>query len=90
MSEKKYEGGAERQKAYRERHRNADRNAGGTVTVENVTVEEMPFGADPKLWAGCLERADRARKYALKFPEQITPGQEKFQSPLWQYEQEVR
>ena len=82
---------ADRQKRYRER-RKALR---GDVTdeSESVTVgvtDECPKGHDKKMWEYACERATRARRYAEKMSEHIRAGEERFQSPEWQYADQMR
>jgi hypothetical protein len=62
---------AERQKAFRERHRNDEHS--------NVTVNAA-------LWAEAVTRADAAKRYAAKFPSFISNSDQAFQTPDWQYQ----
>ena len=90
MSEKKYESAAERQKAYRERNRNAPTvTPEATITRPTVTLD-CPQGYDPKLWAYACERAARAARYAFRMPEHVRPSETRFQSPEWQYQDQSR
>ena len=81
---------AERQKRYRDRQRNAKLLA--TVTKRNETVtrnaersDDRPEGVDKALWAQAEVRAERAKRYACKFPSFVKKGEEIFQTVEWQY-----
>jgi hypothetical protein len=86
---------SERVKRYRERQKalHAEDVTPPDVTPlheTDVTRWKKPDGADEKLWAYCVERAARAARYAEKFPYLIMPSDRVFQSPLWQYERELK
>ena len=60
--------------------------------AKEVTLndERRPDEATDAQWAYALERAERARIYAIKFPDHVRPSEQIFQDPLWQWENEVR
>jgi hypothetical protein len=51
---------------------------------------ERPSEASDSEWEMCLERAERARRYALAMPDHVRFGEEVFQDPVWQWENTVR
>ena len=92
---KRYGSEAEKQAAYRQRQKNLSLLE---VEAQRVISKEFnrgvtfacPEGYDAKMWAYACERAERARQYALRMPEHVRPSEVRFQSPEWQYEDQIR
>lgn len=56
-----------------------------------MAMEELkPAEATEAEWAYCLKRAELAREYAARFLGHVRPSEEVCQSPLWQWENEVK
>jgi len=86
MNPKQYGTSVQKQKAYRERQK---RVAEPEATPE--AMEELkPAEATEAEWAHCLKRAELAREYAARFLGHVRPSEEVCQSPLWQWENEVK
>jgi len=60
-----------------------------TVTVHTEDMQKCPKDVEPREWRYACERAERAKKYAKAMPEHIRPTDLKFQSPMWQWQNEV-
>ena len=63
------------------------------IPVPVVHASDMmkcPKGVDEREWKYALERAARAKRYAVAMPEHVGPSDLKFQDPLWQWENEVK
>jgi hypothetical protein len=58
--------------------------------IHAVDMLKCPEGVDAREWKYALERAGRAKKYAAMFPEHVRKSEERFQDPVWQWENEVR
>lgn len=48
-----------------------------------------PKEVPQKEWAYACKRAQQATDYAAMFPLRIGPNDKKFQSPMWQWQNEV-
>jgi hypothetical protein len=67
--------------------------AGADLAVQGKAVgegREKPKEATEEEWAMALERAERARGYAEKFPGVMRPSDGKFSDPVWQWEHECK
>jgi len=63
------------------------------IPVPVIHAEDMqkcPKDVDAREWKHAVERAARAKSYAEKMPEHVSPLDLKYQDPLWQWENEVR
>jgi predicted metal-dependent hydrolase len=54
------------------------------------TITAKPKNVPAKEWALACERAERAKQYAEKMPDFVRDSDLKFQSPMWQWENEVK
>jgi len=87
MNPKRYGTAAEKQKAYRERQKEVPETSD---SKQERPEHERPAEATDAEWEYCLKRAALAREYAKKFPGHVRPSEEVCQSPLWQWQNEVK
>lgn len=89
MRPKKFNSNAEKQKAWREK-----RGDQPIVTPEPIAPSYLFWDKDrfpeKRAWDAAVVRADRAKRYAEKFPQFVSPKDLIFQTIDWQYERELR